>query len=96
MRLFNVPPIDMETFKGSPLFFRDPGFGYQKIILLGHEFSLLLFDISIYLMWDLIFENTFVAIFMTYISDKLIAWIRASWGEKNISQKTLIDDRFLV
>jgi len=96
MRLLGVPPVDLASFEGSPLFFKDPGCGYSRIIFLGHEFTLIIFDITMYAMWDLIFSNTFVAIVFAYFTARLFYYFRAQMGEKNLSKKTMIDERFLI
>jgi len=96
MRFFGIPPIDIETFQGNPLFYRDPGYGFQNTIFYGNEFAMILFDIVILTMWDMIFKNTFIAIFASYFTNKAFAWIRSFFGERNISQKALVDDAFLI
>ena len=96
MRLWDMPPVDMENFRGSPLFFKDPGFGYGNIMWIGNEFFLVIFDIAIYLAWDLATKSTFVGIFLGYITVKVLNGIRNFFSERNISQKTLIDERFLI
>ena len=95
-RMFNYPPITMDTLEGTPIFLRDPDLGFQKIFFCGNEFSILLVDISIYEMWDIIFGNTLVAILMTYLSVRSLVYLRNWFGERNISKKTLINQRFLI
>ena len=96
MRFFGVPPVDLETMRGNPLFYRDRSFGFQSTMFYGNELSLMMMDILFYLMWDLVTKNTFVAIFLCYLSNKCIEFLRTSFGERNIAQKALIDDAFLV
>jgi len=96
MRFFGVPPVDYETFQGNPLFFRDPNYGFQNTLFYGNEFALIIMDIVIYLMWDLILKNTMIALFLSYLTNKLLAKIRVFFGERNIAQKALIDDAFLI
>lgn len=95
-RFFDYPPTNMDTLEGTPIFLRDPDLGFQKIFYCGNEFSILLIDISIYEMWDIIFGNTLVAIVMTYISIRALVYFRLWLGERNISKKTLINQRFLI
>ena len=96
MRMFGVPPVNLEMLRGTPYFFRDPGFGYEKIMWLGQHYNLLVFDITLYQLWDIITGNTFAAIFLAWIFDKLFTMIRRYMGERSIAQKTLIDERFLI
>lgn len=96
MRFLDIPPVDIETMQGNPLFYRDPGFGYQNTMFYGNNFSLLIMDCVIYVMWDIILKNTFLAIFLSYLTNKAFAFLRRFFGERNISQKALIDDAFLI
>lgn len=96
MRFFGVPPVDYETFQGNPLFFRDPNYGFQNTLFYGNEFTLIIMDIVIYLMWDLLFKNTLVALLLSYLVNRAIAWLRTWFGERNIARKALIDDAFLI
>lgn len=95
-RLFSYPPVNMDTLKGTPIFLRDPDLGFQKIFFCGNEFSILITDICIYEMWDLIFKNTLVSILLTYMSIKALVYLRNWFGERNISKKTLINEKFLI
>ena len=95
-RLFKYPPINMSALKETPIFLRDPDLGFQKIFFCGNEFSILLVDISIYEMWDIIFANTLVAVIMTYFCVRALVYLRNNFGEKNISKKTFINQRFLI
>jgi len=96
MRFFGIPPVDYETFQGNPLFFRDPNYGFQNTFFYGNEFTLIIMDIIIYLMWDMILKNTMIALFLSYLVHKFISWLRVFFGERNIAQKALIDDAFLI
>jgi len=96
MRFFGIPPVDIETFQGNPLFYRDPGYGFQNTIFYGNEFRWIIMDIVILTMWDMIFKNTFVAIFASYFTNKALCWLRTFFGERNISEKALVDDAFLI
>ena len=95
-RLFNYPPVNLDTLKGSPIFLRDYDYGFQRVFFCGNEFSLLLTDISVYEMWDIIFGNTIVAVLMTYITVKGFEKLKLWLGERNISKKTMVNERFLI
>lgn len=66
------------------------------MLFYGIEYDLVIFDLLIFIMWDLIFHDVFIASLLTYIVAHSLIELRCSWGGKNISQKTLVDDRFLV
>ena len=41
-------------------------------------------------------SNTVISILMTYILDSLLVKIRSHFGERNVSRKTMIDEKFLL
>ena len=45
---------------------------------------------------DVFAANTFVAVFGTYAMDVGVRVVRAELATRNIAQKTLLDDRFLL
>ena len=45
---------------------------------------------------DLIFENVFVAVVLTYLVEVLLVAVRSHLGEANLVKKTLVDRRFLI
>jgi len=65
-----------------------------QVLLCGVEYDLLLFEILLYSVVDLA-GNTPVSLLVTFIVGKLLKIIRAQWGQKNLSNKTLVDGRFL-
>jgi len=96
-RLFAYPPIELERFiNGNPMFARDNSFGYQSTFFLGKDFSLLLLNIAVYELFDLASGNTLIALFITYLFEQGLLWVRGYFGARNISAKTLVDDTFLI
>ena len=45
---------------------------------------------------DMIYVNTFIAAFVTYMVDLLIRFVRHQLAVRNVARKTLIDERFLL
>ena len=41
-------------------------------------------------------RNTFASILVTYAVEKVICWLRRTLGQRNISLKTMVDERFLL
>ena len=72
------------------------------IIYKGNEYYLLITSICIYEIWELIFtmstqsNATILAILLTQTCIYVLESIRAFYGSRNISQKTLLDDKFLI
>ena len=78
------------------IFIPDPHFQYCRLLFLGRETDLLLFNILTYSVVDLWFSNTAASILITYLLNFAITWFRQSLGQANIAKKTLIDERFLI
>ena len=47
-------------------------------------------------LFDRVTENSIISIMITYIVEKLLKQLRDILSEKNLSNKTLIDERFLI
>jgi hypothetical protein len=45
---------------------------------------------------DLMTSNSAVAIVVTYLAEKILVQVKQYFAEKNISEKTLVDARFLL
>ena len=82
--------------KGLPFFYRDNDNSIEKIFYSGNEFRILLFDIITYSFFDVLIDSTLISIILCYIFDKCFEAFREWLGQRNISQKTLIDDKFLI
>ena len=48
------------------------------------------------MMFERFLNNTFASLFIAYLFDQVFYAIRAYFTGRNLSRKTLIDDRFLV
>jgi hypothetical protein len=57
---------------------------------------MVLLGVLTYSLFDMATSNTFVAIFMTYAMDVGVRTLRTELAARNISSKTLLDDRFLL
>jgi meckelin len=94
--MLNMPPTDMSTYKGSAFFYKDPAMTFEKVLFLGKEFSMLLMDLLVFDLLDIAVGNSLVSALTTYLFSKLIEYVRFELGERNISNKTLVDRRFII
>ena len=65
-------------------------------MLAGREYDLVLLALLTYGVFDMVYANTFVAIFVTYAVDLAVRVLRAELAVRNIARKTFIDSRFLL
>jgi len=95
-RLCGLPPMELEGLQGTPIFFKDYGHCYQETFFMGQDYELFLWNVTIFGLFQLVTGRMMVAIFLTYICDRIARWLRGWMGENNLSKKTLIDDKFLI
>ncbi|EGR34301.1 transmembrane protein isoform cra_b, putative [Ichthyophthirius multifiliis] len=94
-RLLKMPPTD-GIQQGLPFFYKDPDMEYKSIFYCGNEWNILLFEMITYLFYDYLTKSTLQAIFITYVFSKFFSFIRDYFGKRNISEKTMVDERFLI
>jgi meckelin len=86
----NVAETNITTF------FYDEDSHWTRSVLLGIEYDLIILLILFYSCLDLLFSNTLVSVLATYAMNWMIESIRDHWGAKNLSKKTIINERFLL
>eukprot|EP01083_Nonionella_stella_P024116 66692_1 len=77
-RVMNVPPYMKE--RQASVFYDDPNYNFQRVLMMGNEYSFTTFLVVWYGMMDVWFSNTFVSILMTYLVNKFLSMARAHWG----------------
>lgn len=68
----------------------------QTLMNYGIELKLLMLNVVIFNALDIGFDNTYLAILITYLIEKICNWIKAWAMKRNISLKTTINEKFLV
>ena len=94
-KLLRQPPA-LAISNQPSVFQPDRDFQYCRLLFLGRETDLLLFNILTYSVVDLWFNSTAASILITYLLNLAITWFRQALGQANITKKTLIDERFLL
>ncbi|KAK3282756.1 hypothetical protein CYMTET_9521, partial [Cymbomonas tetramitiformis] len=95
-QLFRTPPDMLMMGSNKSIFFHDFRCGFGSLLLYGIEDQLLILDILVFCAFDMMTKNWALDAFFTYAVMKVVTYIRADQGEKNISRKSLIDSRFLI
>jgi hypothetical protein len=54
-----------------PFLYKDPGHGFTNVFLSGNEWSLVINEICIFNIWFYLLNNTYIAIFLTWIISNL-------------------------
>jgi meckelin len=79
-----------------PVFYRDPGESFKSTSLVGLDIRLLVGNSLFFYLMHIIFLNVEISLFFTFLWDGLLRFLRNTYGEDNISKKTMIDERFLI
>eukprot|EP00286_Rhodomonas_abbreviata_P022215 CAMPEP_0181293250 /NCGR_PEP_ID=MMETSP1101-20121128/2965_1 /TAXON_ID=46948 /ORGANISM="Rhodomonas abbreviata, Strain Caron Lab Isolate" /LENGTH=1131 /DNA_ID=CAMNT_0023397825 /DNA_START=397 /DNA_END=3793 /DNA_ORIENTATION=- len=85
-----VPPPD------NPVLLRDNRNLYARVLFYGIEGDLIILDLLVFIVWDLIFQDVFIAALLTYVGAHALMELRCKWGTSNVAKKTLVDERFLI
>jgi hypothetical protein len=97
-------PTNDEKFLGSvpilstmSVFLKDfTGLSFASVLWYGKEFDVLLLYFLVYNLIDIYDGRVWVAATVVYIIDITLRFVRQHLGKRNVSAKTLIDERFLV
>jgi len=76
--------------------YTDHLYRFERLIFRGIELDLLIFEILLFCLVDYLVVSPTSAGVTTYIFSKAIAAFRHWWGNRNVSYKTLVDERFLL
>ncbi|XP_042726107.1 meckelin [Lagopus leucura] len=85
-----MEPID------KSIFYNDEGHSFSEVLYYGNETTLLIFDILFFSVVDLATQSFVLAAVLTYLQQEIFRFIRNTVGQKNLTSKTLVDERFLI
>jgi meckelin len=89
-------PADLSrNFEEPNVFLPDRHHRYTRCMFLGREWELLIMNILAFATFDLWLSSTAYAALLTYLLDFLFCFIRKEYGQAVITNKSLIDSRFL-
>ena len=60
------------------------------------DYQLVILYILVFSLFDRVTGSSVVAVFIVYVVEKALWKMSGLLGERNLSKKTLIDDRFLI
>ncbi|XP_056235697.1 meckelin isoform X1 [Seriola aureovittata] len=78
------------------IFYNDEAHSFSDMLFYGNEATLLIFDTLFFCVVDLGSQSFVLAAVLTYIQQMLFRLIRNFLGRKNLVNKTLVDERFLI
>ena len=94
-RVLNLTPADFRNTEPSCVLLPNMD-GFLSSTFLGIEMDLLIHDILTYNIVSVVFNNNVgISIFLTYAMHLVRSSVRSWFGQRNLSEKSLIDSRFL-
>ncbi|XP_055019788.1 meckelin [Boleophthalmus pectinirostris] len=78
------------------IFYTDEAHSFSDLLFYGNEATLLIFDTLFFCVVDLGSQNFVLAAILTYLQQMIFRVIRNALGRKNLANKTLVDERFLI
>ncbi|XP_040900442.1 meckelin [Toxotes jaculatrix] len=90
--------IGMEFLEPSEksIFYNDEAHSFSDVLFYGNEATLLIFDTLFFCVVDLGSQSFVLAAVLTYVQQMIFRLIRNILGRKNLVNKTLVDERFLI
>ncbi|XP_075965443.1 meckelin isoform X2 [Anarhichas minor] len=90
--------IGMEFLEPSDksLFYNDEAHSFSDVLFYGNEATLLIFDTLFFCVVDLGSQSFVLAAVLTCVQQMIFRLIRNTLGRKNLVNKTLVDERFLI
>ncbi|KAJ3597256.1 hypothetical protein NHX12_000784 [Muraenolepis orangiensis] len=90
--------IGMEFLEPSPksIFYNDESHSFSDVLFYGNEATILIFDTLFFCVVDLGSQSFVLAAILTYVQQMIFRWIRSALGRRNLANKTLVDERFLI
>ncbi|KAG5475237.1 hypothetical protein LSCM1_03348 [Leishmania martiniquensis] len=81
---------------GKDLFFIDDVRSYGRAFLCGLDFDLFVLYAALFAAIDVSLHNLYAAVVLTFTVEVIVHFYRVREGLVNLSQKTMIDDRFFL
>uniref|UniRef100_A0AAX7UAJ0 Transmembrane protein 67 n=1 Tax=Astatotilapia calliptera TaxID=8154 RepID=A0AAX7UAJ0_ASTCA len=78
------------------IFYNDEAHTFSNVLYYGNEATLLIFDTLFFCVVDLGSQSFLLAAVLTYVQQVIFRFLRNSLGRKNLANKTLVDERFLI
>ncbi|KAM6968400.1 meckelin [Aplochiton taeniatus] len=78
------------------IFYNDESHSFGDVLFYGNEATLLIFDTLFFCVVDLGSQSFVLAAALTYLQQTIFRLIRNAIGRRNLANKTLVDQRFLI
>ena len=93
---YTMDSSELERTTKDIILYRDYGQNFDEILFYGMEWEWFVMDLFLFQFLMIISNDNFLSMFITYIFDYLLYYIRIFFGNRNVSKKAVIDDRFIT
>ena len=77
------------------IFYRDYRQNFDDILFSGMEWEWFIMDLFFLQLIMIASDDIFLAMFLTFIFDEILYYIRGYFGNRNVAKKAVVDERFL-
>ena len=77
------------------IFYRDYRQNFDDVLFSGMEWEWFIMDLFVFQMLMIYTDDNYISMFVTFVFDYILYYIRIYFGNKNVSKKAVVDDRFL-
>lgn len=97
-RFFSLPPVKLAEEQSSEdmMLYNDRNNLFDSVLLFGLDWEWFVLNIYVFQMWMLTVDSCAQSIMLTLLCDKIMIFIRGWFGERNLSKKSIIDNKFFV
>ena len=93
---YTMDSSELERTTKDIILYRDYGQNFDEVLFYGMEWEWFVMDLFLFQFLMIISDDNFLSMFITYIFDYLLYYIRIFFGNRNVSKKAVIDDRFIT
>ena len=101
-KIMDYPPDNIEVMdanrkneKQRILLLKGTSRNFSDVLFSGMEFEWFIMDLYWFQMWMIALKDVEIAMLLTFICDQILYLVRVFIGEKNLSKKAVIDNRFI-
>ena len=77
------------------IFYRDYRQNFDDILFSGMEWEWFIMDLFVFQFLMIYTDDNYISMFVTFVFDYILYYIRIYFGNRNVAKKAVIDDRFL-
>ena len=93
---YTMDSSELERTTKDIILYRDYGQNFDEVLFYGMEWEWFVMDLFLFQFLMIISDDNFLSMFITYIFDYLLYYIRIFFGNRNVAKKAVIDDRFIT